>query len=273
MPSTASWKLHSAGVDWITATATDQAVRSRLAKVGRRLLRAEDDGSQQQSPVRFQGYVGSKCGGVTVGERADSLLCQVSGSAASEYWLALLDTGANVTRLDVAVTCLSPHKRWDEAREQWERIDADGDLAREAGWRSYIVTRPTGATLYIGSPKSDRRLRLYDKHAESPHSYPTGAWRYEVQARSGLAGSIAAGLADRSSSTIASVATVHECFRARGVQPRFRAGGRGVLGSVPRTRSDAERKLRWIEQQVKPTVAWLASRGYRSDVRRILGVG
>lgn len=207
-----------------------------------------------------------------MGERRDSLLCQVSGKTASTHWRRLLVGAHNVTRIDVQVTALCPRKKWDAARDAWERIEADGDLARRAGWRSWITTRPTGSTLYIGAPTSARRLRLYDKHAESPHDYPTGAWRYEVQARDGLARSLAASLASGDGGRFAGVATVHQCFSARGVRPRFCAGGGGVLGHVPRSRTDTERQLRWLDAQVRPTIVRLVGDGYGDTLRSLFGL-
>jgi len=205
-----------------------------------------------------------------VGERRDSLLCQVSGKTAAEHWRSLLVGAHRVTRVDVQVTALCPHQQWDEANDAWERIAADDDLRRRAGWCSRITTRPTGSTLYIGAPTSARRLRLYDKHAEDPEHYPPGAWRYEVQARDGLARSLTASLASGSGGAFAGVATVHKCFGARGVQPRFRASGGGVLGGVPRSRTTTERQLRWIDEQVAPTVRRLVSVGYGDTLRALL---
>ena len=271
--SFAHWKMHSTGVDWLTVTATAHSARRRLQKVGEWIGGTELRAGHERSPQRLRDYIGWRCGGVIVAERRDSLICQVSGSTASRHWRRTLVGAHNVTRLDVQVTTLCPLKRWDEANDQFERIEADGHLQRRAGWHSRITTRPTGSTLYIGAPTSARRLRLYDKHAEDPLSYPAGAWRYEVQARAGLARSLTTYLADGSGGRFAGVATVHECFSARGVQPRFRASGGGVLGRVPRTRTNVERQLRWIDHQVRPTIVKLVADGYGDALRSILDLG
>lgn len=267
-----NWKLHSTGVDWLTVTATAPSARRKLATVAHWIGGREQHAGNVRSPARVRDYRGWRCGGVVVGERQDSLLCQVSGKTASEHWRRLLVGAHRVTRIDVQVTALCPRKRWDEANEQFERIAADGNLRRRAGWVSRITTRPTGSTLYIGAPTSERRLRLYDKHAEDAEHYPPGAWRYELQARAGLARSIAASLGSGDHGRFAGVATVHDCFSARGVRPRFRASGGGVLGSVPRSRSDDERALRWIDQQVRPTIGRLVAGGYADTLRSLLGL-
>jgi hypothetical protein len=267
-----NWKLHSTGVDWITVTATAPSARRRLATVAHRIGGIEQHAGNERLPARVRDYIGWRCGGVVVGERRDSLLCQVSGYTASQHWRRLLVGAHRATRLDVQVTALSPHKRRDEANDAFERIEADERLVRRAGWHSRITTRPTGSTLYIGAPTSERRLRLYDKHAEDPDAYPAGAWRYEVQARGGLARSLAAHLASGDGGRFAGVATVHQCFSARGVQPRFRAGGGGVLGTIPRSRSTDERALRWLDAQVRPTIVRLVGNGYGATLRSIFGL-
>lgn len=248
-------------------------MKGPLWAVGTRLLDGELGDAGTPRAWRWRGYAGWQAGSVSLGERPDSCYCQVTGGSAALYWLSLLELPVNVTRLDAQVTALSPRAKWDEVGHQWERIESDGDLRRRAGWRSRITTRPTGDTLYIGAPSSERRLRLYDKHAEQPEHYPPGAWRYEVQARHGLAGSIAAGLADGDGGSIASVGTVHECFSARGIQPRFRPSGGGVLGSVPRARSEWDRTLKWLRDQVRPTVSRGLASGKRDAIERALGLG
>lgn len=257
-------------MDWITVTATAPYARTRLQRVGHWIASTLDSEGHERSPQRTRDYIGYAIGGLRVGERRDSYLCQLSGHVAAKHWRRLLVGAHNVTRIDLQVTALCPHQRWDEANKQYERIASDERLVRLAGWHSRITTKPTGSTLYIGAPTSARRLRLYDKHAESPLDYPPGAWRYEIQARAGLARSLATSLASGNGGRFAGISTVHECFRARGVQPRFRPSSGGVLGSVPRARTNDERRLRWIDQQVAPTIRRLVAGGYGGTLRSLL---
>src|SRR4029453_8163413 len=120
---------------------TDPRAQANLWNRARRLFDAERDAEHTLSAWRWRGYDGWKCGGVIVAARADSTFSQVSGPSAALYWLSLLDGGPNGTRIDVQATALSPRPKWDEAQAQWERIEADGDLRRRAGWRSRITTR------------------------------------------------------------------------------------------------------------------------------------
>lgn len=77
------------------------------------------------------------------------------------------------------------------------RVDTDlhfsllCDLARDvAGPRtkvtymeSHVGGESTGRTLYVGSPTSDCRVRIYEKWLESPGQYEDGTNRVEVQLR------------------------------------------------------------------------------------------
>lgn len=260
-------------MDWITVTATAPHVRAKLARLSRRLIDGEEDADNVPSPTSFRGYVGHRCGPVLWGERADSCYCHVSGGSASLTWRSLLDLPVRVKRLDLQVTAISPHPKWDEVAHQFRKVHALERQMDAKRWYSRIETPPSGATLYLGAPTSDRRLRLYNKWATDPDDYPPGAWRYEVQARNDLGGALAASLVDHDGAAIACVSTVYECFRARGVRPRFRPSSGGVLGSVPRSRSDAQRRIKWLSNSVQPAVKWLIDRGYEQHVMAVLGLG
>src|SRR5687767_7505804 len=130
--SSKTWPTHSTGVDWLTVTATIPTVRRRLASAAEWIGGNEQQSGHERSPSRVRDYIGWRCGGVMVGERRDSLLCQVSGATASRHWRRLLVGAHNVTRLDVQVTCLSPHHRRNEALAVWRRLSGDDDLRRRA---------------------------------------------------------------------------------------------------------------------------------------------
>jgi DNA relaxase NicK len=268
----AEYPVLEAGVDWITVTSRNMEHRQHLRDRMAGFLADEQSAGNEKQVWRWKGYEGWHVGQATVGERADSLFCQLSGQTAGLGWLSLLERPVNVTRLDLQVTVSDVPLPMDLAERAWLALEhGSGKMGRSRSY-SWINTRPSGSTLYVGAPSSASRLRLYDKAAESQGVYPLGTWRYEYQARSGVAGSVASGLADRGSSTISGRSTVHERFSASGIRPGFCASGSGVLGHVPRSRSDAQRKLRWLDAQVRPTLNWLRSNGYGRDAERALGL-
>lgn len=114
---------------------------------------------------------------------------QPSGQAAFMLWAATRMEGfRHFTRLDFQSTELSPD--WDacrvisavEAGDVWVKGMASYRLWAE---RQADQAIENGATLYWGSPRSDRQCRTYDKAAES--NWGTPAIRDEVQLRRGWA--------------------------------------------------------------------------------------
>jgi hypothetical protein len=118
-----------------------------------------------------------------------SFYLQPSGQAAFMVWFLTRQDGFRwFTRLDFQSTELDP--AWPvtrviagvEARELWV-----GGFSTYRLWaeRSADSTCQGGATLYWGSPRSDRQCRSYDKSVESGWRLP--AIRDEVQLRRGWA--------------------------------------------------------------------------------------
>lgn len=114
---------------------------------------------------------------------------QPSGQAAFMLWsLSKMEGFRHFTRLDFQSTELSPS--WDARRvisaveegQVWVKGMASYRLWAE---RQADQAIEDGATLYWGSPRSDRQCRTYDKAAQSNWSTP--AIRDEVQLRRGWA--------------------------------------------------------------------------------------
>lgn len=259
------------GVDWISATATGFYDRRDLQRAAEYVLADEEAAGGERRVWKWRGYEGFECGQARWGEREDSLYCQLSGHASSLSWGTLLHHRVNVTRFDLQVTVKDAPLWCDLAEQQFRELESDRERQRSAGTYSWYVTRPHGSTLYIGAPESDVRLRLYDKAAESGGRYPAGSWRYEVQARNGVAGTLAADLDYRSGSAIPGDGAVYQRFASRGCRPAFRPSGARLLGVVPRPATDAERTLRWLDTQVRPAINRLTLHGRGDDARRALG--
>ena len=114
---------------------------------------------------------------------------QPSAQAAFMLWaLVRLDGFKHFTRLDFQSTELNPDwptERVIDAVEKglvWVKGMHNYRLWAERSWGGDIAA---GATLYWGSPRSDKQCRTYDKRAESNWKQP--AIRDEVQLRRGWA--------------------------------------------------------------------------------------
>lgn len=249
-----------AGVDWITATATAQPAKDLLAAAGRAQIEREEGKGNCRRFSRFRNCVGYTAGQASVWASPDLVVAQLTGSGAYLHWPSLLVTGSNCSRLDLQVTVGAVPADHNLVREAWQILEATGGSQSPVRHRSLYTTRPAGDTLYLGSRQSHTLLRLYDKHAESKGTYPPGTWRYEVQARSRVAGRLAADLRLAGEPERAVVGHVYNRFARCGVRPAFSRSGADLCGQVPRVRTDAERTRRWLRLQVEPALRRLLLR-------------
>jgi DNA relaxase NicK len=176
-----------ASVDWFTGT-FKEGLRLQFAEAkAERLLAANQEAGDQRDTVNRYGYSGEKCGAFFFGRNEQGGMAIISGSQASESWAFFAGLSENITRLDLQITLKDDDLERDwTIRAQREflqtRMGASGYLRS-----SRIKGTPDGATLYIGRRASARFVRIYDKSAESPGSYPDRSWRWEIEYKAPLA--------------------------------------------------------------------------------------
>lgn len=121
---------------------------------------------------------GFRLGTVYYGGRVDVHVVSTSSVADESRWAVIGQHRAHTARVDTRVDSLMPFDDLD-------------DLARElAGPRTEVTSfekrvggELKGRTVYVGSPKSAVRIRIYEKWLESPGMYEEGTNRVEVQLR------------------------------------------------------------------------------------------
>lgn len=265
---------HTAAVDWITVTARDAASIGRLGLIMMDVLAAERAAGNDWRDVKEHGYYGKRCGAALWAESDDAAMATLTGGRAGSLWRAIAVHAANVSRLDIQVTCWPAAARpaVDHAAAGYQHVVAGTGNAGAQLTAQLIESHPTGATLYLGAPASDKRARLYDKAAESGEEYYAGSWRYELQLRRKPAVRMMHHLleCDGEHETIANAVWSH--FQQRGLQPAFDAGSALSISSEPPAVSDDGRRLVWLRDQVRFTVARLVERRGREVVMDALGL-
>lgn len=269
--STFSGDVVDYGCDWITATAKGPESRRRLALLGKRVLDSETRAGNERKPWGMSGYDGLKSGGCQVGERGDSTIIRLSSGVAWENWLKVYQAADSFSRLDLQVTA---------------RMDQEPKRVIAAAYRhSLQFSRSHGgsptvsvlkcsngtATMYLGRRQSERFARVYDKGAESSLDEYQACVRWELELKGDLCLPALRAIAAsrRPMFTMASIVVTH--FRDRGCHlPESWATDRAL--SAPRKRTEVERRLSWIQSQVRPTVEYLVSIGQRGKVLRALGL-
>ena len=168
------------GWDWSATThdARETVVHDLLHALGTRVA-LPGNGLQgwRQSVKAFDGD-GHALGSVYFGGRDDVHLISTSSAAdAARRAVVGLDR-ARTSRVDTRVDTLAS---FEDLREVCEA--AAGMKARVTYMESRQGGESTGRTVYVGSPTSAVRVRLYEKWLESPGQYVEGTNRVEVQLR------------------------------------------------------------------------------------------
>jgi hypothetical protein len=122
---------------------------------------------------------GYALGAVYFGAREDAHVVSTSSAAdAGRRAVLAFDGQARTSRVDTRVDTLVP---FEHLREVCEGVAGPKTLL------TYVASKrggeSTGRTIYIGSPSSAVRVRLYEKWLESPGQYVEGTNRVEVQVR------------------------------------------------------------------------------------------
>lgn len=268
-----------AGVDWISCTLHSEAKN--------RWVWANDcvgvvlDVAKQGFDVResgLQGYRGIAAGGCFAGDRDDGSYLQLSGAHAQTYLSRVLRSDLHVSRIDLAVTCrfrTMPKQLGSDAQNGASKAgesSKDGSRARKV----YFMSGSDGGyTLYIGAPSSAQRGRLYNKEVQSDTPDFERCWRYEVVYKNALAMAILREISKMQEEQISAYCSrnVEQWYILRGVScPWATVPNDYVLPVIKTTPSDAAKRLKWLETQVRPAISWLIEHGYGNDAANALGV-
>jgi hypothetical protein len=261
-----------AGVDWITATARAGPRANEMYAVGDRQLALQECLLQQSRAGSRHQYVIWGCGDARVGIRDKDILVELVGEAARMHWREVAQAADNVSRLDIQTTIRFDPAEPEHGSEIYAGLCAENVDRARPRWLSAVLKDERAETIFVGSPRSERRLRLYDKAAQDPQGGYDGSWRYEVQLRDESALDMALRLLLQRDVPAAVAASVSAYLRKHGIEPRFTADGTPQWVSQRRNETSDERKLRWLREQVFQTVRGLAERGYGTEALSALGV-
>jgi Replication initiation factor len=263
-------KVVEAGIDWLTTTATDDAAAQNLGALARTIIRSQERAGNEVKPWRWNGYQGYTTQGASAGSRPDSLIVRVSGEAAREWWRDCYRITGRASRLDVQVTVEDLPDGADLAGWHTAHVDRfQPKNGRPPKW-SYIQSKDSGSTLYLGARASDRFYRVYDKSAEEGTGHLAGKWRYEAELKEDVAKLAATLFLERRSDWVTAMTFLHNEFSRRGVKCAFPTRGRTPSITPRREQSDDDRAIEWLRSQVARTVARLIERGRYAEVAEAL---
>ena len=259
-------ELH-AGIDWLSTTL--EAGSPGYAEWRNHGLKALERISREGYVLKQRGmlgYYGLSAGNCFVGEREKDSLIQLTGHQANVYFEDVYRNDLHVSRIDVQITVKTKENENDIAKLAYRDATTDNNSLPVGRRRKlYIIMGSDGGdTLYIGSPKSDQRGRIYNKEVQSENPAYTKCWRFETQYRNEWATDVARRIhASASDHSGICAGLVANWFSLRGVDVNWFYTGSVMPAPLVRTLpTDIEAKMHWLETQVKPTIAYLCELGY-----------
>lgn len=261
-----------AGIDWLTMTTGVSPDADEVYQRARALVVEQQDAGDRLRPWASHGYRGFSVPHLRCGHKDGDVLLELSGGLADDRWRTFLPFAKNVSRIDPQVTVTFGREVRDLAQQAYDAPAVRMSPNLPAITKRIFLEKDGGQTCYLGAPTSDRRARLYDKHAESRGEYPPFTWRYELQVRRAM-GSDLARLIDGADDVRGSVASVvRSFFSAHGVTPWFNADGPTVFSPARVPRSDMSKWLDWLGRTVRPGVRRWSDRATRAAILSAIGL-
>lgn len=267
-------RIIAAGVDALTVTATDVAAKENLFNIFNRGAAQAERLGDNRKKMGFQGFQGWKIGPWFYGRRDELWLLRVMGAPAHDCFHDLPWPALNCSRVDVQITLQLPTYNGAIARQV-------GDLREAAATEAKGKPRPAqdlhglyseGQTLDIGSRESPRFGRVYNKQEQSGEAAYERSWRFEVEYKKVCAPLVAAWLRQEPDLRIAAIQSCVGQFEEWGVPLAVGVAGKLIAGSIGRRDFDSERSMKWLREQVGPTVEKLLKTVDLEAIEEALGL-
>lgn len=265
----------SAGVDWISASLGRDEIDNQtwLYDAIHALEKVAMLGNtyKRRSLLGFDGWESSGC---FVGSNETRHYAQFAGSHAQDAYNYLEHPKVSISRIDLQITVKYSEELLKEGRYQYaSAIRHNKALPEHRRRKIHLFAGSDGGdTIYVGAPSSDTRGRIYNKDKQSNDETYKRSWRYEAVYRNKNAANVFRSVLSEDMSLAASILpTVIEFFRERGVSilGLERIGG-NVVEMAAKTPTDVSTKLRWIKEQVVPTIRKLAEMGYAQELMELI---
>ncbi len=263
-----------AGVDYFTATSTDDSVGQQwLGYFNTHKKVSIDTGSKVCTKYQW-GFDMVFINGLTWGySNLGRYLMTASSENAHSYWRKVLPIASNISRLDLHFTFVAKCRGDDLVEKAYKDIknNGKGHLTSEV-----IMNSRGGQTLYLGSRKSDQFGRFYYKTAQAPLDYPTGTYRLEVEYKKPRSFAMFSNMLEcmKKGTPVPKMIkdTVITWFLARGLKIDYNSGGDVIPTQVSKTMTSDKKKIRWLRTAVAPSLVDLCGRQEFEKLAPALGL-
>lgn len=266
-----SGEVLEVGVDWITAIGMTPRCQEEMQEWASSIVLSEGARGNDNRPWRFAGYEGFNCGGIQVGNRYDSTCIRLSSDVAQQHWRRLYFICERVTRVDLMVTL----RIKDGATRALARVHRQAlrHASKHSGGPSVTLIKGNdgSGTVYLGKRTSDLFARAYLKSAESKLDHYSETIRFEVEFKGDTCYQVLKSITGASSTMLAIAGYVSGFFSRRGCELAI-PSVTPLLISIPRRRTDNQRRLEWLAAQVRPSVELLIAAGCYHEILQALGL-
>lgn len=264
-----------AGIDWVSWVEAADDTPATAAFLGQELMdEAAADGGKVTA-FSFEGYRGWQCAGAAFGSRADSVYLRLSGSQAGSKWTRLRSSLGHPTRLDVQCSFWLTEPRTRFGSQFLRQSEASSRPSPRKQSKRTITRASDGAYCgAVGSRISRRYIRVYDKGVEQRSHEPGVWWRYEVEAKRDLAPGLWSELTSAENPTEWCVGCCARSSFSAGLRwPSWLSKSQLPLPpESPRVPADVASSLKWLREQVRPTINRLTLGGHGDEAARALGL-
>jgi hypothetical protein len=271
MPDAATtYPIADAGIDWITATSFPHGAGRQFLEVGEELLEeVAAEGNDIKTSAQF-GYDVRHAGQVAVGIRPADVMVRLSGATAARAWWMVAELARRVSRLDMQVTVRVEPPRPHYVLDCWDHLETAPPEGHRPRSRSLIVSRPAGATLYVGSRRSDAMLRIYDKGIEQESEVAGKLWRYEMEYKRSVSLGMVQKLRTLGAWSTTCSAQVHSDTVRRQIRPLWSATETAPV-RPDRPVTDDDSRIEYLRTTIAPMLDKLAAAGRGPEAARALG--
>lgn len=277
MPHSGNIAAVYAGVDWVSCSlSADCSYRWEWALECKNVIREIAEEGYDYETRALMGYSGYSAGGSFCGDRDDGSYLQLSGYHAGVFLDRIHRGELHYSRLDIQATVryrTMPKNLGERAKTQaFDANAAIPEARRRKIW--YMAGQDGGYTLYIGSASSHNRSRLYNKAIQSSKPEYERCWRWEVMTRNEYSEYWKEVIIPRKEDRAWLCASiVANWYRLRGVEVSWWGVPNVEIETLQKEKpSDADKRLRWLAEQVRPAVHWLMLRGHARGVYEALGL-
>jgi len=264
-------QLVDCGVDWITGTGLAGAATEVLVHRFANWMDKETARGMERRAWSMSGYQGFACGSLQCGIRHDGHIFRLGGEWAKRHWKDVFHATRKASRLDLQYTLKFNCDPSRIISRSYRQVKRDKARHPHAPSHSLFSASNQSSTLYLGSRWSERFGRIYDKGRESKAETFRNCVRLEVELKGDAANDYAHKLFTTEDEQRSILSEVCAFMQDRNVSTWL------TVDHLPcshahRPATDIERKLRWLEVGVRPSVHWLLERIGRQKVLAALGL-